>query len=98
MEKLKAFGVSFLDSPTEILPAALHYLGYAPDSGKADELKKAEELFMQIRPHVAYFHSSKYISDLANGESCVAIGYSGDIYQEIGRASCRGRGCTYGLL
>ena len=76
IEKLKSCGVSFLDSPTEILPAALHYLGYAPDSGKADELKKAEELFMQIRPHVAYFHSSKYISDLANGESCVAIGYS----------------------
>jgi len=81
MEKLKSCGVSFLDSPTEILPAALHYLGYAPDSSKADELKKAEELFLSIRPSVAYFHSSKYISDLANGNICVAIGYSGDIYQ-----------------
>ena len=86
MEKLKACGVSFLDSPTEILPAALHYLGYAPDSSKADELKKAEELFLSIRPSVAYFHSSKYISDLANGNICVAIGYSGDIYQSKARA------------
>ena len=86
IEKLKSCGVAFLDSPTEMLPAALHYLGYAPDSGKADELKKAEELFMQIRPHVAYFHSSKYISDLANGNICVAIGYSGDIYQGKSRA------------
>jgi putrescine transport system substrate-binding protein len=86
MEKLKACGVSFLDSPTEILPAALHYLGYAPDSNKGDELKKAEELFMKIRPSVAYFHSSKYISDLANGNICVAIGYSGDIYQAKARA------------
>ncbi|TLX58981.1 spermidine/putrescine ABC transporter substrate-binding protein PotF [Stutzerimonas nosocomialis] len=86
IEKLKSCGVSFLDSPTEILPAALHYLGFQPDSGKADELKKAEDLFMQIRPHVAYFHSSKYISDLANGNICVAIGYSGDIYQAKSRA------------
>ena len=86
MEKLKACGVSFLDSPTEILPAALHYLGYAPDSSKADELKKAEELFLSIRPSVAYFHSSKYISDLANGNLCVAVGYSGDIYQAKSRA------------
>ncbi|MTZ13412.1 extracellular solute-binding protein [Pseudomonas sp. JL972] len=96
IEKLKACGVSFLDSPTEILPAALHYLDYAPDSGKADELKKAEELFMQIRPHVAYFHSSKYISDLANGESCVAIGYSGDIYQAKARAEEAKNGVNVG--
>ncbi|MCF6751700.1 polyamine ABC transporter substrate-binding protein [Pseudomonas stutzeri] len=96
IEKLKVCGVSFLDSPTEILPAALHYLGYAPDSGKADELKKAEELFMQIRPHVAYFHSSKYISDLANGETCVAIGYSGDIYQAKARAEEAKNGVNVG--
>ncbi|RRV39961.1 polyamine ABC transporter substrate-binding protein [Pseudomonas sp. o96-267] len=86
MEKLKSCGVSFLDSPTEILPAALHYLGYAPDSSDKGELQKAEELFMKIRPSVAYFHSSKYISDLANGNICVAIGYSGDIYQSKARA------------
>lgn len=96
IEKLKACGVSFLDSPTEILPAALHYLGYAPDSGKADELKKAEALFMQIRPYVAYFHSSKYISDLANGETCVAIGYSGDIYQAKARAEEAKNGVNVG--
>jgi putrescine transport system substrate-binding protein len=86
IEKLKACGVSFLDSPTEILPAALHYQGFKPDTTKADELKKAEELFLKIRPSVTYFHSSKYISDLANGDICVAIGYSGDIYQAKARA------------
>jgi putrescine transport system substrate-binding protein len=67
MAKLKECGVSFLDSPTEMLPAALQYLGFKPDSQKPDELKKAEELFLSIRPYTAYFHSSKYISDLANG-------------------------------
>jgi putrescine transport system substrate-binding protein len=94
IEKLKACGVSFLDSPTEMLPAALHYLGYSPISEKNDELKKAEDLFLKIRPNVAYFHSSKYISDLANGNICVAIGYSGDLYQSKSRAEEAGNGIT----
>lgn len=86
MAKLKECGVSFLDSPTEILPAALNYLGYSPTSEKPAELKKAEELFLSIRKDTAYFHSSKYIGDLANGNICVAIGYSGDLYQSKSRA------------
>ncbi|HEF5260385.1 TPA: polyamine ABC transporter substrate-binding protein [Pseudomonas aeruginosa] len=86
IQKLKQCGVSFLDSPSEILPAALHYLGYKPDTDNPKELKAAEELFLKIRPYVTYFHSSKYISDLANGNICVAIGYSGDIYQAKSRA------------
>ncbi|MBO3276198.1 polyamine ABC transporter substrate-binding protein [Pseudomonas schmalbachii] len=86
IEKLKQCGVSFLDSPTEMIPAALHYLGYKPDSNDPKELKAAEELFLKIRPYVTYFHSSKYISDIANGNICVAIGYSGDVYQAKSRA------------
>lgn len=92
MEKLQSCGVSFLDSPTEILPAALNYLGYPPDSGDPKQLKEAEALFMKIRPYVAYFHSSKYISDMANGDTCVAIGYSGDLYQSKARAEEAGNG------
>ncbi|WP_271410109.1 polyamine ABC transporter substrate-binding protein [Pseudomonas sp. Q1-7] len=86
IEKLKSCGVSFLDSPTEILPIALHYLGYSPVSQDPKELKEAEALFLKIRPHITYFHSSKYISDLANGNLCVAVGYSGDVYQAKSRA------------
>ena len=87
MAKLKECGVSFLDSPTEMLPAALQYLGFKPDSQKPAELKKAEELFLSIRPYTAYFHSSKYISDLANGNICVAVGYSMDLQQSKARAA-----------
>ncbi|MBM7062460.1 polyamine ABC transporter substrate-binding protein [Pseudomonas sp. UL073] len=86
IEKLKSCGVSFLDSPTEILPAALHYLGYSPVSQDPKELKAAEDLFLKIRPYITYFHSSKYIADLANGNICVAVGYSGDVYQAKSRA------------
>ena len=84
--KLKSCGVSFLDSPTEMLPVALHYLGLPTDTTKKADLKQAEDLFMKIRPSIGYFHSSKYISDLANGNICVAVGYSGDLEQSISRA------------
>jgi len=85
-EKLKACGISFLDSPTEMIPAALHYLGYPVNDKDTAHIKEAEALFMKIRPNVAYFHSSKYISDLANGNICVAVGYSGDVLQAKARA------------
>src|SRR5690606_11719106 len=92
IEKLKSCGVSFLDSPTEMLPAAMNYQGLSPISENSADLKKGEELFLKIRPHVAYFHSSKYISDLANGNICVAVGYSGDLYQSKSRAEEAGTG------
>lgn len=84
--KLKSCGVSFLDAPTEMIPAALHYLGKPTNSKDKADLKAAEDLFLSIRPSVAYFHSSKYISDLANGNICVAVGYSGDLEQSKARA------------
>ncbi|MDF9904000.1 UNVERIFIED_ORG: spermidine/putrescine-binding protein [Pseudomonas reinekei] len=85
--KLKACGISLLDSPTEMIPVALHYLGLPTDSQKKEDIDKAEALIMKVRPSIAYFHSSKYISDLANGNICVAVGYSGDIYQAKSRAA-----------
>ena len=48
--------------------------------------KKAEAKLLSIRPYVTYFHSSKYVSDLANGDICVAFGYSGDVFQAANRA------------
>jgi len=85
--KLKACGISFLDSPTEMLPVALHYLGYPTNTQDTKQIDAAKGLFLKIRPSVAYFHSSKYISDLANGNICVAVGYSGDVYQAKARAA-----------
>ncbi|TVT93553.1 MULTISPECIES: polyamine ABC transporter substrate-binding protein [unclassified Pseudomonas] len=87
LAKLKGCGVSFLDSPTEMLPVALHYLGLPTDTQKKADLKQAEDLFLKLRPSISYFHSSKYISDLANGNICVAVGYSGDIQQAKSRAA-----------
>ncbi|MGO2509476.1 MAG: polyamine ABC transporter substrate-binding protein [Vibrio hibernica] len=87
MEKLKSCGVSFLDSPTEMLPATLNYLNIETGTQKPDDIKQAEALFLSIRPNVSYFHSSKYISDLANGDICVAVGYSNDLFIAQARAN-----------
>ena len=87
MEKLAECGVYFLDAPTEIIPAALKYLGEDPDSKDPEVIAKVEPLLMAVRPHIAKFHSSEYINALANGEICVAIGWSGDVLQARDRAA-----------
>ncbi len=87
MEKLAACGVMVLDAPDEMVPAALKYLGEDPNSMDADVVAKAEGVFEPIRPYVSKFHSSEYIEALANGEICVAFGWSGDILQARDRAA-----------
>ncbi|MEM7045750.1 MAG: polyamine ABC transporter substrate-binding protein [Pseudomonadota bacterium] len=79
-------GVAFLDSQDEILPLVLHYLGLDPFTLESDDLAQAEALLMEIRPHIRYFHSSQYVNDLANGEICLAVGWSGDVLQAHYRA------------
>lgn len=86
MEKLAACGVYFLDAPTEMIPAALAYSGMDPDGKDDESMAKAEEVLLAVRPHVRKFHSSEYINALANGDICVAFGWSGDILQARDRA------------
>jgi putrescine transport system substrate-binding protein len=87
MEKLASCGVHFLDAPAEMIPAALKFLGEDPDSHDPKVIAKAEEVFMPVRPHIQKFHSSEYINALANGDICVAVGWSGDILQARDRAA-----------
>jgi len=85
-QRFRACGIVVLDSPTDVFPAALRYLGLDPDSKSIDDLNKATEMLMRIRPFVRKWHSSEYINDLANGDACVVFGYSGDIKQAAARA------------
>ena len=91
MKKLSSCGVSFLDSSDEMIPSVLNYLGLDPNSHDAADYKKAEEKLLAVRPYVTYFHSSKYVADLANGNICVAAGFSGDVLQAADRAEEAGR-------
>ncbi|GLQ18314.1 polyamine ABC transporter substrate-binding protein [Maritalea porphyrae] len=84
--KLAECGISVLDAPTELLPAAMNYLGLDPQSTEKADFEKGAELLMTIRPNIRYFHSSQYISDLANGDICVSVGWSGDVFQAQARA------------
>ncbi|MCH9662399.1 MAG: extracellular solute-binding protein [Gammaproteobacteria bacterium] len=88
LAKLKQCGVAFLDAPTEIIPAALHYLGEDPNSVNVELIAgPALDLLLSLRPHITYLHSSQYINGLANGDICVAVGWSGDILQASEKAA-----------
>ncbi|WP_346907650.1 polyamine ABC transporter substrate-binding protein [uncultured Roseibium sp.] len=94
MEKLKDCGVFFLDAPTELIPAALKYLGLDPDSKDPADIEKAGEALKAVRPYIQKFHSSEYINALANGDICLAVGWSGDVLQARDRAAEADNGVT----
>lgn len=85
--KFKDCGVHMLDSSDDILSAALHYLGLDPNTKREADYQKAADLMTQIRPSVRKFHSSEYLSALAVGEICFAVGFSGDVKQAQKRAA-----------
>ena len=86
IKKLQSCGVAFLDSADEMMPTVLNYMGLDANSTNPEDYKKAEAKLLAVRPYVTYFHSSKYIADLANGDICIAIGFSGDMFQARNRA------------
>jgi putrescine transport system substrate-binding protein len=86
LSKFADCGVYFLDTPEEMFPPALKYLGFNPDSKDPAEIEKAGDLLLTVRPFVQKFNSSEYINALANGDICLAVGYSGDVLQARDRA------------
>ncbi|SDZ79261.1 polyamine ABC transporter substrate-binding protein [Rubrimonas cliftonensis] len=94
LAKFADCGVMMLDAPDEIMRAALNYLEIDPDTTEAADYEKATELLMSVRPSVQKFHSSEYINALANGDICLAVGWSGDILQARDRAAEAEQGVT----
>ena len=91
-KKLAGCGIELLDTPQEVVPAALTYLGLDPKSRDPADLPRAIDVVEKIRPYVRRFHSSQYINDLAAGDICIALGYSGDVMQARNRAKEAGSG------
>ncbi len=79
VSKLKSCGVSVLDSASEVLPPALHYLGKDPFSKNSADYQEASALLKSVRPYITLFSSSGYINDMASGSICLALGWNGDI-------------------
>jgi putrescine transport system substrate-binding protein len=91
VSRFKDCGVSVLDDPTDMVATMLLWLGKDPNSQDEGDLKLAEEKLLAIRPFIRTIHSSQYIDDLANGEVCVVVGYSGDVLQAADRAEEAGK-------
>ena len=97
--RLASCGIMVMDSPTDVLPSVLRWLGRDPNSNAADDLRAAEQALMGIRRHVrAIIASSSILDALATGEACVALTYSGDVIQAATRAREAGRGVEVGYV
>ena len=78
ISKFADCGISFLDSPTDVIPTALAYLGYRDDSLDPKELREVEDLLLEVRPYIKKFTSSTMLNDLPNGDLCMAQSWAGD--------------------
>lgn len=81
LETFADCGISFIDSPTDVFPVIIHYLGGDPNAFSDSDLEAATERLLALRPHIRKFHNTQLIDDLANGEICLALGWSTDVAQ-----------------
>ena len=98
VSKFANCGVTVLDAPSEVVGTVLIYLGRDANSEKPKDLAAAEKVLLAVRPYIKYVNSSKYIEDLANGEVCLSLGWSGDVLQSRDRATEAGKGVTIKYL
>ena len=86
-KKLSACGVTLMDDPIEVFVAARIYLGKPTDDFSKGAIAEAAAVVDAVRDNIRYFHNSQTINDIANGDICVAHGYSGDMLQAQARAA-----------
>src|SRR6185295_6273948 len=91
VSKFAKCGVTVLDAPSEIIGTVLIYLGRDANSEKPEDLAAAEKVLMSVRPYIRDINSSPYIDQLASGEICLALGWSGDVLQARQRAKDGGK-------
>ena len=85
--KLATCGIYVFDSPADVFQQTLAYMGKDPRSTNPADYEAAAAVWEKVRPHIAQFHNSEYISALANGDVCIAMGFSGDVFQARDRAA-----------
>ncbi|MGQ4275190.1 polyamine ABC transporter substrate-binding protein [Terrihabitans sp. B22-R8] len=91
-EKLASCGIMVLDSAEDLLPSVMNFIGVKPDFKDAADIEKAGEHLGKVRSHIRKFHSDEWKNALADGDICVAVGYSGDVFQVATRAEEAGKG------
>jgi putrescine transport system substrate-binding protein len=91
LAKFQDCGVTVLDAPQDVVSSVLFFLGKNPNSESPEDLKAVEHVLVSIRPYIRYADSVRYIGDLANGDICLALGWSGDATQARRRAKEAGK-------
>lgn len=99
ISKLKSCGVAMLDSPSEIISIALHYLGLPSNSQNPEDYQKAQALLLKVRPYIVYFDSSRIDADLADGNICAVVGWANGALaaQALNEKNNTGRTIAYSL-
>jgi putrescine transport system substrate-binding protein len=77
MKELAKCGVAFLDSPTDVIPMALSYLGLDPSSSKREDYQKVEDMLKAVRPYIKTFDNYAY-QRMPQKEFCVAVTWGPD--------------------
>lgn len=90
--KFQDCGIGIVDAPNEVIPIALNYLGLDPYSTEAEDLDKAKALLMGLRPYIRHMQSGQLVADMASGQLCLALMWSGDAGIAAARAEEAGTG------
>jgi putrescine transport system substrate-binding protein len=85
--RLAKCGIAFIDAPSEVLSVTLIALGKDPYSEDPADLAAAEAALLAIRPYVRYVNTVPLLEDLASGNLCVAVLWSGDAVRARVRAT-----------
>jgi putrescine transport system substrate-binding protein len=85
--KLAKCGIQILDSPAEVVPLVLRYLGKSPNSTSPRDLEDVSSVLMAIRPYIRNIDTSSYLEGIANGDLCLVVGYNSDFVQARRRAN-----------
>jgi putrescine transport system substrate-binding protein len=86
-KRIAACGITMMDSATDVIPSVLHYLGHSQDSTSPEDLADVEKALMRIRPYIRNFASGGALEQLATGQTCLVLDYSGDVIQAEARAN-----------
>ena len=78
--------VTVLDSPNELLAAALKYLGYSVNDRDQKHWQQAKNVILKAKPYWQAFNNTSYIRGLVTGNIWLAHGYSNDFFQANLRA------------
>ncbi|MGH8290763.1 MAG: polyamine ABC transporter substrate-binding protein [Steroidobacteraceae bacterium] len=90
VKRFAGCGVSFLDSPEDVLQLALNYLHLDPNTTRESDYLKAEKLLLSVRPYIRAFDSAEYMNGLIDGNFCIAMSWSADYSVAEARAHAAG--------